>query len=482
MEKRIPIEELEIVASLPAYDKKEKIRRTIQMSLSFISLGIVLVIFVYLKFFNTQFVVSDGEISVEKSTAWVVRVPAEYKGEQITDFYLYGSEYQDTRFLYIEDGIERIQGKQNWFANEKILAVRLPNTLNYISHGAFAKYYSLRKVYWDAAPENAVIGRMAFMYTDIKEFTIPEGVTTVGDLCFYDCENLKKVTMPESLVKLGVGTFAYCTKLETVQLSEKMDLIPDFLFTECRNLKTVEMGENIRAIGRFSFYNTCVTKEQYPKNLYYASYHTADSIKTPWRSLVDCLLGDEDFKSSTLSELDTIYYDKEKESEFFAEKNEIPLEVFDEPVNSDRIWIEGKYYKLPLRQEDFLGSDEWEVLEEDYDEDSDYTYYTFGNRKSGREMRMSINKASGEAARLYVYYNEDYCSIVLPGGIPMGDSLTHYYCLEEYLDVVKNRGFITYSESFLIGPEDCPVECEIIIKRRNYSQSSFGLNFEYVAE
>lgn len=481
MENKITREE--IVASLSVYNKKVKIGRTIHLITSFIILCFVLAIFVYLKFFNTQFEVSDGVISVNNSTAWVIRIPAEYQGEQITEFKLPEGSWPDARFLYIEDGIERIHGELLFLGNDKIVAVRLPNTLNYISSNAFAKYYSLRKVYWDAPPENTVIGRMAFMYTNIREFTIPEGVTCVGDMCFFDCDKLEKVTMPDSLKKLGVGTFAYCGELETVQLPENIDLVPDFLFMECEKLKTVEMGDNIRAIGRFSFFNTCVTQEQYPENLYYASYHTADATDEPssWiepTSFVCFIVGHEDYVTSKIIEYDTIYYDKEKEKEFFAEKNGAPLEVFDEPVNSDRIWMEGKYYKLPLKQEDFFGSDEWEVIEEDYNEYKNTTYYTFRNRKSGHVMNLDINNASGAIVKMYVRYHKEYCSIVLPGGIPVGDSLGHYYCLEEYLDVLKNREFITDSERFLIGPEDCPVECEYFIERDFYDHPIFTLDFE----
>ena len=131
----------EIVASLSVYNKKVKIGRTIHLITSFIILCFVLAIFVYLKFFNTQFEVSDGVISVNNSTAWVIRIPAEYQGEQITEFKLPEGSWPDARFLYIEDGIERIHGELLFLGNDKIVAVRLPNTLNYISSNAFAKYY-----------------------------------------------------------------------------------------------------------------------------------------------------------------------------------------------------------------------------------------------------------------------------------------------------------------------------------------------------
>lgn len=475
----------EIVSSLPAYNKKVEMRRRINLIASFIALGFVLAVFVYLKFFNTQFEVADGEIRVKSSTAWVVRIPAEYKGQKITKVGdIAPGDLPDARFLYIEDGIESIHpGEPALFGNETIVAVRLPNTLNYISNKAFMKYYALKKVYWDAAPENTVIGRKAFMYTQIRKFVIPEGVTAIGDMCFYQCEKLEKVTMPDTLTKLGVGAFAYCGNLETVQLPKKIDLVSDFLFSECLNLKTVEMGDNIRAIGRFAFYNTSVTEEQFPDDLYYAAYHTADAMnkmgrKRGWYSgsPAKVVLLDKrgDDVNSEYFEYETIFYDKEKEKEFFVEKNKIPPEVFEEPADSDRIWIEGTYYKLPLKHEDFFANGEWEIIDEE--KRTKDVYYRLKHIETGHVMDIYENTERTKIENLVVRYHMDYCCIVLPGGIPMGDSLGHRYCMEDYLPSDRNT-FITDSETFLIGPKDNPVECEYIFDRVVFDQPTFILRF-----
>lgn len=467
----------EIVSSLPAYNKNVEMRRRINLIASFIALGFVLAVFVYLKFFNTQFKVSDGEIGVKSSTAWVVRIPAEYKGQKITKVGdIDPGDFPDARFLYIEDGIESIYlGEPALFGNETIVAVRLPNTLNYISNKAFMKYYALKKVYWDAAPENTVIGKKAFMYTQIRKFVIPEGVTVIGDMCFYDCEKLEEVTMPATLTKLGVGAFAYCGNLETVQLPKKIDLVSDFLFSQCNNLKTVEMGDNIRAIGRFAFYNTPVTEEQFPDNLHYAAYYPADAMYKMESPAELVLLNKRgDAADSEYFESETIFYDKEKEKEFFAEKNKIPPEVFEEPADSDRIWIEGKYYKLPLKHEDFFANDEWEIIDEE--KRTKDVYYQLKHIETGHVMDIYENMERTKIENLVVRYHMDYCSIVLPGGIPMGDSLGHHYCIEDYLSSDSNT-FITDTETFLIGPKDNPVECEYIFDSAVYSQPTCILYF-----
>ncbi|MBQ4505857.1 MAG: leucine-rich repeat protein [Firmicutes bacterium] len=47
----------------------------------------------------------------------------------------------------------------------------------------------------------------------LKQSTIPEGVTSIGQECFSNCNSLTSVTLPDSLTSIGSKCFAYCTKL-----------------------------------------------------------------------------------------------------------------------------------------------------------------------------------------------------------------------------------------------------------------------------
>lgn len=50
-------------------------------------------------------------------------------------------------------------------------------------------------------------------------FTVPEGVTALGDEAFIDCENLQTVTFPASLTTLGTGVFIGCNKLSALEVA-----------------------------------------------------------------------------------------------------------------------------------------------------------------------------------------------------------------------------------------------------------------------
>lgn len=57
---------------------------------------------------------------------------------------------------------------------------------------------------------------IAFVSAYLTEYTIPEGVTAIGDYVFRDCESLTKLNIPESVVDVGVGIFSGCTSLSKI--------------------------------------------------------------------------------------------------------------------------------------------------------------------------------------------------------------------------------------------------------------------------
>lgn len=68
---------------------------------------------------------------------------------------------------------------------------------------------------------------------DKKTVFIPDGVTSIGNEAFKDCENLTDVRIPDSVTSIDMATFVDCSKLESVTS------IGNMAFTNCGNLKTV---------------------------------------------------------------------------------------------------------------------------------------------------------------------------------------------------------------------------------------------------
>ena len=50
----------------------------------------------------------------------------------------------------------------------------------------------------------------------LENFTIPDGVTAIGENAFFYCRNLKEITIPNSVTTIGKGVFESCANLTDV--------------------------------------------------------------------------------------------------------------------------------------------------------------------------------------------------------------------------------------------------------------------------
>lgn len=107
-----------------------------------------------------------------------------------------------------------------------------------------------------------VIHNYAFSgITSLKSIKICDGVTSLPDWCFQNCESLEEVSFPESIDTFGIHCFAGCTKLEEIVLPDKLTEISESLFEGCGSLKSVTIGRNIIKVGSKAFMNCTALKE-----------------------------------------------------------------------------------------------------------------------------------------------------------------------------------------------------------------------------
>lgn len=62
----------------------------------------------------------------------------------------------------------------------------------------------------------AKIGRDAFAGLDLKDFSVPNGVNTIGEMAFFDCQSLESITLPADLTQIDEYAFYGCDKLTDV--------------------------------------------------------------------------------------------------------------------------------------------------------------------------------------------------------------------------------------------------------------------------
>lgn len=115
--------------------------------------------------------------------------------------------------------------------------------------------------------------------SQIKKVILQEGITSIGDYAFYNCDNLTEGSLPSTLANIGqyafskcaiesidvpenvssIGEHAFynCKNLQSVDLPDKLTTISDWLFASCDSLKIVDfIPANVTTIGRYAFYGS----------------------------------------------------------------------------------------------------------------------------------------------------------------------------------------------------------------------------------
>lgn len=86
----------------------------------------------------------------------------------------------------------------------------------------------------------------------IKEVIIEEGVTSIGDHAFSQCD-ITKVTVPSTVTYIGVSAFSHCYSLSDITIPVSLKRIEDYTFTQCEKLKSINIPPSVTSIGESAF-------------------------------------------------------------------------------------------------------------------------------------------------------------------------------------------------------------------------------------
>ncbi len=83
--------------------------------------------------------------------------------------------------------------------------------------------------------------------------TIPNSVTSIGDLAFSRCSGLTSVTIPNSVTSIGNYAFYGCSGLTSVTIPNSVTSIGDKAFWYCSGLSSVTIGSGVKNIYTSAF-------------------------------------------------------------------------------------------------------------------------------------------------------------------------------------------------------------------------------------
>ncbi|MBR2890076.1 MAG: leucine-rich repeat domain-containing protein [Oscillospiraceae bacterium] len=105
---------------------------------------------------------------------------------------------------------------------------------------------------WDF-PESEMAPWYGYRH-EIFRLVLGDGISSVGDLAFYDCYNILAVTVPDSVTDIGSYAFAGCSGMEMLRLSRNLKTLGECAFSDCVKLQSLRLPEGLLSIGLKGFY------------------------------------------------------------------------------------------------------------------------------------------------------------------------------------------------------------------------------------
>jgi hypothetical protein len=145
-----------------------------------------------------------------------------------------------------------------------LTSVIIPASVIGIGDGAFGNCSDLTNI--TVAPNNPVYSSAGGVLFDVDQVTliqfpeglgssysIPAGVTSIGDSAFANCSGLTSVIIPNSVIGIPDGAFYECGSLTNVTIGTNVTRIGDDAFGWCSDLTSVTMPSSVTSIGSNAF-------------------------------------------------------------------------------------------------------------------------------------------------------------------------------------------------------------------------------------
>ena len=173
-----------------------------------------------------------------------------------------------------------------------LTSITIPDSVTSIGEYAFGLCYSItvdseNKYY--SSDENGILynkNKTELIQYPIgnerTEFTIPKGVTSIGDYAFYFCDSLTSVTIPDSVTSIGYHAFFCCDSLTSITIPDSVTSIGEYAFGWCESLTSVTIGNGVTSIGEYAFglceSLTSVTIGNSVTSIGYRAFYRCDSL------------------------------------------------------------------------------------------------------------------------------------------------------------------------------------------------------------
>jgi len=109
------------------------------------------------------------------------------------------------------------------------------------------------------------------------EFTIPDGVTSIGDRAFKSARNLTSIVMPSSVTTIGEEAFNYNRNITSIEIPSGVTSLGARAFISCRKLTDIAIPASVTMIGEEPFL-WCVALESIEVDAANTHFSSQDGI------------------------------------------------------------------------------------------------------------------------------------------------------------------------------------------------------------
>lgn len=157
--------------------------------------------------------------------------------------------------IIVPSGVTRILNNNSLERTRGIRSIQIPDTVTRLGDMNFYNHKILESVQLPRIIK-CLDGRFTFNSCEnLKSIIIPDGVTDLKDLCFFSCKNLRSIVIPNSVKSIGNNCFIDCSSLEHVQIPDSVISLGEKCFLNCTSLKSIQLSSSIIRLGRSCFQN-----------------------------------------------------------------------------------------------------------------------------------------------------------------------------------------------------------------------------------